>query len=153
MFHQVFESPIGQLLICSDGQAITEISFLEETANPVNVELPDELTKTAVRQLSEYFSGKRQEFDLPVKFAGTAFQQAVYRALMAVSFGQVTPYALLAARAGYPGAARAVGTAMRNNRLVVIVPCHRVLAANGLGGYSCGLDKKRYLLALEGRKF
>ena len=153
MFQQFFDSPVGRLMIRSNGSEITEISFLTESGSPDSFELPDALTELAASQLQEYFSGKRKEFDLPLKISGTAFQQAVYRALIQVPFGQTTTYGLLAAQAGYPGAARAVGTAMRNNRLVIVVPCHRVLAAGGLGGYSCGLEIKRRLLRLEGIAF
>ena len=153
MFQQSFDSPVGRLMIRSNGLEITEISFLQESGGPDGLALPDALTELAASQLEEYFSGKRKEFDLPLKISGTAFQQAVYRALIQVPFGQTTTYGLLAAQAGYPGAARAVGTAMRNNRLVIVVPCHRVLAAGGLGGYSCGLEIKRRLLRLEGIAF
>ncbi len=153
MFQQSFDSPVGRLMIRSNGLEITEISFLHESGGTDGLALPDALTELAASQLEEYFSGKRKEFDLPLKISGTAFQQAVYRALIQVPFGQTTTYGLLAAQAGYPGAARAVGTAMRNNRLVIVVPCHRVLAAGGLGGYSCGLEIKRRLLRLEGIAF
>ena len=153
MFQQSFDSPVGRLMIRSNGLEITEISFLHESSGLDGLALPDALTELAASQLEEYFSGKRKEFDLPLKISGTAFQQAVYRALIQVPFGQTTTYGLLAAQAGYPGAARAVGTAMRNNRLVIVVPCHRVLAAGGLGGYSCGLEIKRRLLRLEGIAF
>lgn len=105
----------------------------------------------AVWQLQEYFAGGRKSFDLSLKSARTPFLRAVYQALQKVPFGQTTTYAALAASSGYPGAARAVGNAMARNPLSIIVPCHRVLARAGEGGYAGGLPRKRWLLQHENR--
>ncbi len=148
MAEQSLSTPLGALRIRSDGSMLTEISFSASV-----LDQPDSLTELACRQISEYFAGSRQAFSLPLLIRGTPFAQSVYRALLEIPYGQTTTYGLLAARAGYPGAARAVGSAMRKNPLVLVVPCHRVLAANGLGGYSCGLEKKRWLLLLEQADF
>ena len=105
------------------------------------------------RQLGEYFAGKRQAFELSIDFSLSAgFEQRVLRSLAAVKFGEVISYGALAARAGSPGGARAVGGAMRRNPLPLVVPCHRVVAADGsLGGFTGGLHIKRELLRLEGQ--
>lgn len=149
MFLQFCDTPVGRIVIRSDGELITEVAFCDE---PVPA-LENELTQLAAKQIREYFAGKRQVFDLPLRFDGTPFTQAVCKTLARVPFGTTTTYGLLAAMAGYPGACRAVGTVMRKNRLLLVLPCHRVLAVNGLGGYACGLEKKRWLLRFEGINF
>lgn len=102
-------------------------------------------------QLDEYFAGRRREFDLPLDLRGTEFHRAVWEVLRRIPFGEVRTYGEVAWIAGYPRAARAVGTACSRNPVMLIVPCHRVVAANGiLGGYWYGLDMKRMLLRLEG---
>ena len=148
MFQQTVLTPLGPILIRSDGEAITEILFSEGASD-----CPDPLTEAAVRQIGEYFSGTRREFCLPLRLSGTPFEQAVYRALLQIPYGKTASYGQLASQAGHPGAARAVGSAMRKNPLVLVVPCHRVLAKDGLGGYSCGLWRKRRLLQLENADF
>ncbi len=107
--------------------------------------------RTAAAQLEEYFSGTRTSFSLPLAPRGTAFQLDVWKALADIPYGVTTTYGELARRVGRPGAARAVGQANGANPLPIVVPCHRVVAADGgLGGYAGGADTKRRLLALEG---
>lgn len=102
-------------------------------------------------ELAEYLNGVRRAFTLPLDLRGTSFQRAVWQALLAVPYGQTISYGVLAARTGYPRAARAVGGAMRANPVAVVVPCHRVLPADGsLGCYGGGRERKRFLLQLEG---
>ena len=102
-------------------------------------------------QMQEYLNNKRQLFDLNIHINGTTFQQAIYKTLRSIGFHQTVSYQELATLAGYPKAARAVGQAMAGNKLLIVVPCHRVLAANHkLGGFSGGLDLKRMLLTHEG---
>jgi methylated-DNA-[protein]-cysteine S-methyltransferase len=105
----------------------------------------------AAQQLADYFAGRRRGFALPLDLSsGTAFQQAVWQALLAIPIGQTTRYAALAAAIGKPSAARAVGAAVGRNPISVIVPCHRVIGANGsLTGYAGGLERKMALLELE----
>lgn len=106
----------------------------------------------ARRQLEAYFSGARREFDLPLQLRGTPFQQRVWRALLEIPYGETRNYGQIACRIGAPGAARAVGGANRANPLAIVVPCHRVIAADGsLGGYGPGLHRKQHLLDLEQR--
>ncbi len=108
------------------------------------------LLDTLKNQLDEYFAGNRRRFDLPLLLAGTPFQEKVWRALRAVPYGETISYAELAGRVGSPGGGRAVGRANGDNRIAIVVPCHRIVRADGSpGGYSGGLDRKRRLLALE----
>jgi len=104
----------------------------------------------ARRQLDEYFAGERKVFDLPLELRGTAFQRAVWRALLDVEYGATESYSTIAERIGRPGAQRAVGAAVGSNPLPVVVPCHRIVGADGrLTGFGGGLPRKRLLLALE----
>lgn len=105
----------------------------------------------AVRQLEEYFSGRRRRFDLPLRMAGTPFQRAVWAFLLTIPYGRTYTYKEVAEALGRPGAARAVGSAVGSNPISIVVPCHRIVASGGkLGGYGGGLDVKRFLLDLEG---
>ena len=107
--------------------------------------------KEAFRQLSEYFSGNRKTFNLPMLLKGTDFQKQVWQALLKIPFGETRSYKQIAEAIGNPKAVRAVGMANNKNPLLIVVPCHRVIGANGkLVGYAVGLDKKEYLLRLEG---
>ena len=106
--------------------------------------------KEAFAQLSEYFSGKRKTFNLPLLLKGTDFQKQVWQALLKIPFGETRSYKQIAEAIGNPKAVRAVGMANNKNPLLIVVPCHRVIGANGkLVGYAVGLDKKEYLLRLE----
>jgi methylated-DNA-[protein]-cysteine S-methyltransferase len=103
------------------------------------------------RQLSEYFSGARRHFDLPVDLRGSEFQRRCWQALLRIPYGEAWSYGELAGAVGSPLAARAVGQANRSNPIAIIVPCHRVIASDGsLGGYAAGAAAKRFLLQLEG---
>lgn len=103
------------------------------------------------RQLTEYFAGERTAFELPLAPAGSPFQRDVWNALLAIPYGETRSYGELAAAVGKPGAARAVGRANHDNPIGVVIPCHRVIGAGGsLTGYAGGVDRKRYLLELEG---
>lgn len=106
--------------------------------------------ETTMIQLDEYFAGERREFDVPLMFAGTEFQKQVWNELLQIPYGRTTTYGELARRIGHPGAVRAIANAVGSNALSVLVPCHRVLGADGaLTGYAGGLPAKRHLLALE----
>lgn len=109
------------------------------------------LLDAAEAQLREYFAGTRRTFDLPLAPRGTAFQQRVWAALRAIPYGETRTYGELAAAIGSPSASRAVGMANHHNPIPIVIPCHRVIGANGtLTGYAGGLEIKRKLLALEG---
>ncbi len=142
----LMNSPVGPLLLIEDGGWLAEIRF-DAGGEPDRDETP--LLKRARSQIEEYFAGRRRKFDLPLTPARTDFQRRVRRAMASIPWGQTLSYGEIAHIAG--GAPRAVGQACGANMLPLVVPCHRVLAANGIGGYSGGrgLDTKRFLLAIE----
>jgi methylated-DNA-[protein]-cysteine S-methyltransferase len=146
-------SPIGRLLVTAEGSLLTGLymqGHKGRLAPRPDWRRADEPFDAVRRQLEEYFAGRRQEFDLPLRMAGTSFQKLVWKALVRIPFGTTITYAQLAGRIGRPGAARAVGHANSRNPISIIVPCHRVIGADGaLAGYAGGLEKKRRLLDLE----
>ena len=146
----IVSSPVGDLVLTGDGASITRIGFAARTPiDPGWREDPAPFA-AAVDQLGEYFAGDRRSFDLPLAPDGTAFQRRVWQALAAIPYGETTSYAALAEAIGHPGSARAVGAANGANPLAIVVPCHRVVGADGtLTGYAGGLDAKRSLLTLE----
>ena len=148
----LLETPCGQLLLGAESGRLCLCSWLRETvATAITSDVDDQLLSEACRQLQEYFAHERQEFQLPLLMHGTPFQQSAWKAMLTIPYGQTISYAEEALRAGHPTALRAIGNANGRNPLAIIVPCHRVIASNGqLGGYSSGLDRKRFLLRLEG---
>lgn len=149
MSARTIQSPVGALTIRARDGAIAEIN-LNDGADARDA---DEILLAAEKQLAEYFSGARRDFDLPLCPAGTPFQKAVWDALRAIPFGETRTYGEIAKSLGRPGAARAVGMANRLNPLPIVVPCHRVIGAGGgLTGYAYGLAMKQQLLSLEGAR-
>ncbi len=144
-------TPIGELLLVSDGEALTALQFDDaRRGRPTPGAAPDAVLQRASAQLGEYFAGGRTSFDLPLRAAGTPFEQRVWEQLRVIPYGETTSYGELARRVGEPGAARAVGRANGRNPIPVIVPCHRVIGADGsLTGFGGGLECKRALLDLE----
>jgi methylated-DNA-[protein]-cysteine S-methyltransferase len=137
-------TPVGDLTISEDGDAIVALDWgwgRDQTETP--------LLRRGRDQLHAYFDGERYEFDLPLAPAGTPYRRRVWQALQEIPYGATRTYGEIAAFAG--GSPRSVGTANGSNPIPIIIPCHRVLASNGLGGYSSGdgLDTKRALLRLE----
>jgi methylated-DNA-[protein]-cysteine S-methyltransferase len=146
------ESPVGQLLLTVDvAGRLNRLRFPEHTAAIPSPWIRDEQALAEPRrQLEAYFAGDREGFDLELAPRGTPFQLRVWSALRAIPYGETASYGEIAHAAGQPGAARAVGGANNRNPIAIIVPCHRVIGAGGaLTGYGGGLDRKRYLLALE----
>ncbi len=146
-------SPIGELLLLGDADALHGL-YMIEGRRPVRIDSAwqrDDEAFTAVRaQLIEYFAGERTLFDLPLTMAGTPFQLRVWRELEKIPYGETISYGELARRVEQPSAARAVGLANGRNPISVIVPCHRVIGADGsLTGYGGGLERKETLLGLE----
>lgn len=154
MTYTRFDSPLGSCTIVNDKTKLIGFYFDETpkalldgcTLDPKNPTLIN-----AQAQLKEYFEGTRQEFDLPLDLRGTPQQQSVWQALQNIPYGQTTTYGEIAQAIGRPTAVRAVASAIGQNPLCVIVPCHRVIGRNGkLSGYAGGLERKKRLLQLEG---
>jgi methylated-DNA-[protein]-cysteine S-methyltransferase len=153
-------SPVGPLLLVAaggklaglylDGRAPARVQAALDAADGLASPADTALLAEAARQLEEYFGGQRREFGLPLALDGTAFQQTVWAALLRIGYGETVSYGELADRIGRPTAARAVGLANGRNPVSIIVPCHRVVGADGsLTGYGGGLGNKRRLLDLE----
>jgi methylated-DNA-[protein]-cysteine S-methyltransferase len=157
--HQAsFLSPLGKVCVAANSHAVCGVWFADShqmpewmLTSPMAKADTNHLLKEAALQLQAYWAGERKGFDLPLDMTwATPFQQAVWRQLLTIPYGHTSTYADVARAIGKPLAVRAVGTAIGRNPLSVMVPCHRVLGAQGqLGGYSGGLDRKRDLLALE----
>jgi methylated-DNA-[protein]-cysteine S-methyltransferase len=150
------ETPVGTLLIAGGDAVVERISFPRhgKAAKPEpgwQVSQRGAVVE-AIRQLREYFAGKRTGFDLPLAPKGTEFQRAVWRQLQEIPYGATISYGELARRVGNPKASRAVGSANGANPLPIVIPCHRVIAGDGsMGGFGGGLPTKEILLALEQR--
>lgn len=148
--YAVYPFPFDQLKIGYQDDAVT---LLMRTREPVHDEGRTALTDLVFQQVTEYWNGQRREFDFPYLLRGTEFQQKVWRALRAIPYGETRTYGEIAAAVGSPKAYRAVGMANHQNPILIAVPCHRVIGANGkLVGYGSGLDMKETLLRLE-KKF
>ena len=144
----VFAFPVGRLLLaCRDGKLV-RIERTDEACQNSG----EELLLRAKAQLDEYFAGRRRAFDLPLAVEGSAFQKSVWAALVTSPYGETRTYGELAAQIGRPKACRAVGGANHGNPLSIVIPCHRVIGADGsLTGYGGGLPMKKFLLDLEQR--
>ena len=153
--HAIIPSPIGALTLLANDRGLT--ALLWENDDPRRVRLDHgpaddrhPVLRETAGQLDDYFAGRRRAFDLPLDFTGTAFQKAVWAALLTIPFGQTRSYGQIARQIGKPKAVRAVGAANGRNPIGIIAPCHRVIGASGaLTGFAGGLDAKRRLLALE----
>ena len=146
MFTEYLETPLGLLRLTANETALCRIALVEKRGESV----PNAVTQEAVLQLSEYFLKKREDFSVPLAPQGTAFQKSVWAALKRIPYGKVVTYGQLATAVGNAKAVRAAASAVGKNPLALILPCHRVVAANGLGGFAWGLAAKRTLLRLEG---
>ena len=153
MLYTTFDSPIGELLAVGDGSALSGLHMQEgRTAKAVHGDwkAAEEPFAGLRSQLDEYFAGGRQSFELALEMRGNSFDQRVWRALQGIPYGETVSYGEIARRIGEPAASRAVGVANARNPIAVIVPCHRVIGADGsLTGYGGGLERKRLLLDLE----
>ncbi|MEH3138732.1 MAG: methylated-DNA--[protein]-cysteine S-methyltransferase [Mycobacterium kyogaense] len=150
--YRTVESPIGVLTLAGIGSRLQHVRMVEQTYEPSRAgwEPDDDAFTDVVQQLGEYFRGDRQEFDVELELVGTEFQRTVWAALQTIPYGETRSYGEIAAQIGTPGASRAVGLANGHNPISIIVPCHRVIGANGsLTGYGGGLDRKKALLGME----
>lgn len=155
MFYKIYDFEIGKLAICEENGKIVLVNVvktkedIEEIAKN-SIQKETALIKNTKQQLDEYFAGKRKKFDIPIKLDGTDFQIKVWKELLKIPYGETCSYLDIAKRIGNPKASRAVGMANNKNKIIIIVPCHRVIGSNKkLVGYACGLDVKEKLLELE----
>lgn len=144
----LYDSPLGTIALSSDGKALTGLWFSEPASSPSASPVFDD----TLRWLDVYFGGREPEFMPPVALHGTGFQQRVWHELTSIPYGHTTTYGELAQHIGCRSP-QAVGGAVGRNPISIIIPCHRVIGANGLlTGYAWGLDRKQYLLGLESRR-
>ena len=151
-----YPSPLGNLLIAEEEDAVVYCQWEDSVDERIiatweeDKEQQNALLTVACRQLTEYFAGKRKVFDLPIRLNGTPFQQIVWKGLQQIPYGETLSYADLARQIGRHKAARAVGNANHHNPLMIIIPCHRIVASNGkMGGYAGGIARKAWLLEKE----
>lgn len=150
--YRTMDSPVGLLTLAGRGGRLQHLRMVDQTYEPSRSDwdYDESAFSDAVEQLEEYFRGVRQSFDLHLDMIGTAFQQKVWKALLTIPYGETRSYGEIAVQIDAPGAFRAVGLANGHNPIGIIVPCHRVIGANGsLTGYGGGLDRKRMLLGME----
>ncbi len=148
----IYHSPVGDMQLEYENGAVTALKTVKAGVQPEGA--PDALAETVFRQLDEYFAGTRTVFDFPCAPQGTPFQQKVWAALCEIPYGETRSYKQIAEAVGKPKACRAVGMANNRNPIIIVIPCHRVIGANGaLTGYGGGLEMKRALLELEGTAY
>lgn len=147
------DSPVGALVLTSNGEAITGLFMEKYQGEPFSIgdwTRDDGLFHEAADQLRAYFAGELTEFDLPIATGGAPFQQRVWAELRKIPYGSTISYGELARRIGNPKASRAVGSANGDNPISIIIPCHRVIGSNGkLTGYGGGIERKKFLLEFE----
>ena len=147
------QTPLGWVRAEMHALSLTRLDFQDTIRNREDIALSEEAGAFMLqlkKELDEYFLGRRCKFTIPIRFSGTAFQEAVWKALQTIPYGETRSYGDIAKQIGNPKAARAVGSACNKNPLVLLVPCHRVIGKNGaLTGFGCGLSRKAALLELE----
>jgi methylated-DNA-[protein]-cysteine S-methyltransferase len=164
LYTHKFNSGIGQIYVGSTEKGLAVISFgrngrqyfdnlVKELYGDYQIISGGGENRRAEKQLGQYLDGKLKKFSLKLDIDGTAFQKKALRKIASIPYGKTTTYGVIAAAIGHKGAARAVGTVNAKNRLPIVIPCHRVVATNGLGGYAGGLKLKRYFLDLEKAKY
>jgi methylated-DNA-[protein]-cysteine S-methyltransferase len=150
--YRTIDSPIGLLTLAGRGSVLSNLRMVDQTYEPSRADWsPDPgAFSAAANQLEAYFAGELTEFELELDLRGTEFQRRVWKALLTIPYGETRSYGEIAEQIGAPGAARAVGLANGHNPIAIVVPCHRVIGANGsLTGFGGGLGRKRTLLELE----
>ncbi|MFS1513094.1 methylated-DNA--[protein]-cysteine S-methyltransferase [Chengkuizengella sp. SCS-71B] len=150
---QYYSSPVGLIQCKSDDNRLIEVNFVEEENEQASLKIPSILKET-LKQLDEYFAGTRTKFDVKLHLNGTEFQDTVWKELTNIPYGEAVSYKTVAERIGNGKAVRAIGNANNKNKIVIIVPCHRVMGSNGkLVGYGGGLWRKKWLLNHENIAF
>ena len=143
---RAIETPVGRLFACANKHGLTQLDFFDADIEPGNHSFVDQVEK----ELSDYFSGALNQFATPLDPQGTAFQRSVWAELLRIPYGETITYTQLSERLGNPPAIRAIAAANGANLLSIVIPCHRVIAANGdLQGYRGGLEAKRFLIDHE----
>lgn len=149
-FYNIYETKIGKILIVEEENKISQINILKEKEYIDGKRKETDLIKDAFRQLKEYLEGTRKIFDLPLQIQGTPFQIKVWEALRTIPYGETRSYEEISKQIGKEKAARAVGNANHNNKILIVIPCHRVIGKNKkLVGFGAGLDVKEKLLEIE----
>ncbi len=152
IYTYTYNSPLGTILLQAEDEQLTVAGFTEEQTASANEAASSPVLQKTILQLDEYFAGTRQQFDLPLNPAGTAFQQKVWQQLVQIPFGETITYLHMAKRLGNVKSIRAAASANGKNPLAIIIPCHRVVGADGkLTGYAGGLHRKQWLLEHEAK--
>ena len=157
MVYENFDSPIGKILIIADNSGLKELRFIKKDSNTHlpeqtqdNFTKAEKICKQAKEELKKYFEGCLKQFTVPISPEGTDFQKSVWKELCKIPYGKTLSYKQIAVNLNNPKSCRAVGNANGKNPIPIIIPCHRVICTGGkLGGFSAGLDRKRFLLSLE----
>lgn len=145
-----FNTPIGFLTIREEEQKLTELFWEANSVQTMKNELHSDFLYEVYTQVNEYLTGRRKQFDVPLKYQGTQFQQSVWQELQKIPYGETRSYQEIAIGIGNEKAVRAVGQTNNKNPIMIIIPCHRVIHKNGdITGFACGLEVKQYLLELE----
>lgn len=153
MHYLRYQSPIGGLILVADEQALKYVQWAEQAKDLIkglSSPTPTPLLLKTSKQLNEYFEGIRTEFSLPLSLSGSSFQRSAWSALQTIPYGETISYTEQAQRINRMSSVRAIGLANSRNPLMIIIPCHRVIAKDGsLGGYAGGIERKQWLLNLE----
>ena len=153
MNYKIYETIIGKILIEEDENKISRIEIVKKEYD-IKQQKETEIIKKTHEELEEYFKGNRKVFDIPLKIEGTEFQRKVWNALLEIPYGETRTYLDIAKQIGNSKACRAVGMANHNNKIMILIPCHRVIGSNKkLVGYAGGIDVKEKLLEIEKCKF
>lgn len=147
----LYNSPLGLIKIIANAKGIIQIDFVDKKMKTVSQKTENIHLKECIKQIDEYFQGKRKKFELKLNLQGTDFQKKVWKELLKIPFGKTISYGEVAKRIKNPKAVRAVGQAVGKNPISIVVPCHRVIGSDGsLTGYASGLHRKKWLLKHEG---
>ena len=152
MYFHSLETPVGRLWLTASDDQLLSLGWRRPRLAGMTEAPHQPVILRTVQQLAEYFAGVRSEFDLPLSPRGTEFQVKAWRELQKIPYGETISYGEQAERLGDKNLMRAVGTANGRNPIAIVIPCHRVVAANGIGGFGGGLEAKRILLDLESRQ-
>ena len=149
LYAHLYNSPVGDISLVKDEMDLICLSFSNKILNNIEAKNDKNLFKIIIDQLNEYFYEGRKNFSLQYRLPFTGFRSAVFKEMIKIPYGECVSYSYLAKKVGNPNAYRAVGNSCGENPLPIVVPCHRVISKSGLGGFTGGLDTKRFLLELE----